>query len=203
MKKTLDVKTLECPKPVIETQKALKEAAITQLEVLVGNQTAKENIKRFAESGGYEYTIEDKGGDVYSITIDKESWNEEEQESKPAAPVVTMDGGNTYLILGEKLGKGEGELGKLLMKSFLYTLTQTQPFPKKIILLNSAIRLSTENVETVEHLQMLSKNGTQIYNCGTCLNFYQLTQELKVGEIGNMYDVVESIQNNPGTIVIG
>lgn len=195
MKKVLDVRTLDCPKPVIETQKALKDPETTELEVLVGNPTAKENLKRFAETGGYDYTVEEREGG-FAIFIAKQAWESTESDvsvQKVEKSLPKDPDGITYLILSDKLGKGDDELGKLLMKSFLYTLTQTEPFPKKILLLNSAVKLSTENIETVEHLQMLKENGTEIFSCGTCLNFYNLAEELKVGEIGNMYDVVESL----------
>lgn len=195
MKKMLDARTLDCPKPVIETQKALKDGAVTELEVWVGNVTAKENLKRFAETGGYEYSITERE-DGFAIVIYKQAWESVSAESTEKTQEIQSpenSQGKTYLILSDKLGKGDDELGKVLIKGFLYTLTQTEPFPKKILLLNSAVKLSTENIETLEHLQTLKEKGVEIYSCGTCLNFYGLAEELKVGEIGNMYDVVESL----------
>lgn len=191
MKKMLDARTLDCPRPVIETQKTLKEAEVTELEVWVGNTTAKENLKRFAETGGYEYSINERE-DGFSIVIHKQAWEPIDKEEEPVPRPKKADG-KTYLILSDRLGKGDDELGKVLIKGFLYTLTQTEPFPKKILLLNSAVKLSTENIETLEHLRTLKENGTEIFSCGTCLNFYGLAQELKVGEVGNMYDVVGSL----------
>ena len=107
------------------------------------------------------------------------------------------------MILSDELGRGEAELGKLLMKGFLYTLTQTQPLPEKLVLLNSAVKLSTENNETIAHLKVLENGGVQIYSCGTCLNFYDLADKLQAGIIGNMYDVVEVINQTHNKITVG
>lgn len=202
MKKELDARTWDCPKPVIETQKSLKVPEITELIVHVGNRTAKENLRRFAETGGYDFDISEQEDGSFTIRIQKEAWTEDHQviprlkEEKVKEPK-----GKTYLITTDCLGKGEEELGKLLMKGFLYTLTQAEPYPSKVVLLNSAVRLSTLNEETIEHLEKLQSLGTQIYSCGTCLNFYGLADSLKVGEIGNMYDVVEALASNDSVTI--
>lgn len=185
MKKVLDVKTLDCPQPVIETKKLLEDDSITTLEVLVGNMTAKENVKRLANSMGLENTISEIDGG-FSITISKDG-------ATVVSEKATISDGKTYLILSDSIGDGEAELGKLLMKSLIYTLTQTSPYPKAIYLLNSGVKLSTQNEEIITHLKELSELGTEVFSCGTCLNFYNLAEELKVGAIGNMYDVVEGL----------
>ncbi len=204
MRKTIDVRALDCPKPVIETQKAIKEADVTELEILIGNPTAKENLKRFAETGKYAYDLADHGDGTFTMVIKKEAGETVNEAADNF--VATCDipvGGKTILIASDTLGKGEEELGKLLMKSFVYTLTQTEPYPEKVLLLNSAVRLSTQNEEIIEHLKDLESKGTKVFSCGTCLNFYQLAEELKVGAIGNMYDVVEALYAAPDTITIG
>lgn len=202
MKKTLDARNWDCPKPVIEAQKALKEPEITELVVHIGNMTARENLKRFAQTGGYDYSVTDNSDGSFTISIQKEAWTSEQAVIPQVKEKKKTPYGKTYLITSERLGQGAEELGQVLMKGFLYTLTQTEPYPKKILLLNSAIHLSTTNEETVEHLKRLNELGTQIYSCGTCLNFYEKAEKLKVGEIGNMYDVVEALSSNE-TITIG
>ena len=106
------------------------------------------------------------------------------------------------MIKSEFLGDGNDELGKVLMKGFLYTVTETKPYPEKVVLLNSAIKLSTINEETVVHLKKLEEAGTKIYSCGTCLNYYDLADQLKVGVTGNMYDVVESLMSTSDRIIL-
>ena len=189
MKKVLDVKKLDCPQPVIETKKILEDESIEVVEVLVGNLVAKENIKRLANSMNLEHTVKEiEGG--FSIVISKN------KDASIQEEVSASNEGKAYLIVSDKLGQGAEELGKLLMKSFVYTLTQTKPYPSKILLLNEGVRLSTQNEEIAGHLKELESIGTEIFSCGTCLNFYNLAEELKVGKIGNMYDVVDGLNKN-------
>lgn len=110
--------------------------------------------------------------------------------------------GQTILIKSEYLGNGNDELGAILMKSFVYSLTQSKPYPSKILLLNSGVKLATVNEETVKNLQILEKEGTQISSCGTCLDYYNLKDKLQVGVVGNMLDIVDSLNNSQNKLSI-
>ncbi|MGL5439149.1 MAG: sulfurtransferase-like selenium metabolism protein YedF [Filifactoraceae bacterium] len=196
MEKIIDCRGLDCPKPVLKTIKALEEGGFDTLMVQVDNLTARENVTRLANSKnlsssfeekpfGFEIKILVEGGILFS-EIKEDSTNE----------------GRIYVIKSDKLGEGAEELGKILMNGFLFTLTQTDPIPNRIVLLNSGVYLSTNTEESVRHLQALSDKGTKIYSCGTCLNFYGLSEDLKVGEVGNMYDVVDSISGDIPAITL-
>ncbi|MGB5824795.1 MAG: sulfurtransferase-like selenium metabolism protein YedF [Proteocatella sp.] len=208
MKTTLDLRGMECPKPVIETQKAFKNKEFTEFELLVDNITARENLKRLVASKGYKSEVTEENG-VITINVSTEAsgieaGKEETFEVVCDIPQAEENGiSNTVLMIkSEYLGQGNDELGKVLMKGFLYTITETRPYPEKVVLLNSAIKLSTVNEETVLHLQKLEQAGTKVYSCGTCLNYYELAEQLKVGVIGNMYDVVESLMGTANRITI-
>lgn len=207
MKKVIDARDLECPKPILEAQAAFKDSQVDTIEITVGNLTSRENLKRFSKTNNYSCQVEDLGGDLFKMTISREAGLEAAETPVSVEAVEEEDqkdlGGMTYLILSDELGRGERELGEVLMKGFLYTLSQTEPLPKKLVLLNSAIRLSTVNEETVAHLKDMEARGTEVYSCGTCLNFYNLAEELKVGLIGNMYDVVEAISQTKNKISVG
>ena len=108
----------------------------------------------------------------------------------------------TILIKTSFLGIGDDSLGSTLMKGFIFTLTQSKPLPKKVMFLNSGVKLTTENEETVKNLQILEKEGTEIVSCGTCLDFYNLKDKLKVGSVGNMYDIVDSLNQSSNKLTI-
>lgn len=208
MKITLDLRGMECPKPVLETQKAFKNQELTEFEVKVDNMTARENLKRLAASKGYKSEVKEDNGAI-TINITREASKVQELESdnfEIVCDIPKLDengiSNTVIMITSEYFGQGNDELGKVLIKGFLYTLTETRPYPAKVLLINSGIKLSTVNEETVLHLQKLEQSGTKIYSCGTCLNYYDLAQQLKVGEIGNMYDVVESLTQTTKTITI-
>ena len=207
MKTTLDLKGMACPKPVLETQKAFKNPEITEFEVIVDNTSARENLKRLAASKGYRCDVSEEGR-IITVTIRREAALAVETDGQEYVAACDIDAGDSItsgrvlMIKSEFLGDGNDELGKVLMKGFLYTVTETKPYPEKVVLLNSAIKLSTINEETVVHLKKLEEAGTKIYSCGTCLNYYDLADQLKVGVIGNMYDVVDSLMSTSDRIIL-
>ena len=84
-------------------------------------------------------------------------------------------------------------LGKTLMKAFIFALTNAQQLPEQIIFYNSGAFLPCEGSDSLEDLQNLEKAGVKITACGTCLNYYGLTEKLRVGTVSNMYDIVETL----------
>ena len=79
------------------------------------------------------------------------------------------------------------------MKAFLNTLWDAEPKPAKLLFLNDAVRLTTEESEVLDSLQLLEKAGVEIFSCGTCLKYYRLKDKIKVGLVTNMYDMVDSL----------
>lgn len=79
------------------------------------------------------------------------------------------------------------------MKAFLNTLWDAEPKPAKLIFFNSGVRLVTEGSEVLETLQLPEKEGIQMFSCGTCLEYYDLKEQLKVGLVTNMYETVSSL----------
>ncbi len=96
-------------------------------------------------------------------------------------------------IKTETLGSGSSELGKILIRSFLYALGEMTNLPKKIALMNGGVKLATVDDESVERLKRLEEKGVEIMVCGTCLDYFNLKDQLKVGYISNMYDIVETL----------
>ena len=77
------------------------------------------------------------------------------------------------------------------MKGFVYALTQQDALPETILLYNSGAYLSCEGSDNLEDLKSLESQGVEILTCGTCLNFYGLSEKLQVGSVTNMYEIVE------------
>ena len=100
------------------------------------------------------------------------------------------------------MGKGSEELGKILMKSFVYTLTEATPYPSTLVFFNSGVYLTCEGSEVLEDLRKLEAEGVEIISCGTCLDYYEIKDKLKVGEISNMYTIYEKLKNPTNTITI-
>ena len=176
----IDARGLECPQPVIMTKKALEEITTGEVVAIVDNVTARENVSRLAANMNYPYEVEEKEGCFY-IKIKKLEGLQHKDEDQEFVVVITTD----------KLGAGDPELGRLLMKAYTYTLTETTPFPKAVLFMNSGVKLTVEGSEVLENLQKLAERNIEIISCGTCLDFYKVKDQLKVGIIGNMYAIVE------------
>ena len=81
-------------------------------------------------------------------------------------------------------------------------IIESKPYPKNILLVNSGVKLSTENHDTVGNLKILEEAGVEILSCGTCLDYYGLNENLKVGSVTNMYTIVDIMKNSSQTISI-
>jgi len=199
--KRLDCTKLQCPQPVIMTKKELESMGEGVVEVKVDNTTAKENLLKLAASKGLAVDIEQNGSD-YKVKIIKGDGELPKEEKIEKESSKVSSGKEVVLITSEFLGKGNDDLGKILMKGFIYTLSETVPYPSKIMLINSAAKLSSENPETAENLKKLEENGVKIMTCGTCLDFYNLKESLKAGIVANMYDIVEALKETENKIIV-
>ena len=97
------------------------------------------------------------------------------------------------LIVSETLGRGEEELGRLLMKNFIYSLARDPQPPAAVMLANGGVRLACEGSESLDDLQLLAEAGVPVKSCGTCLDYYGLTGSLAVGEVGTMPAMVAAV----------
>lgn len=68
-KVVVDARGCGCPEPVLKTKRATAKDA-KEVQVLVDNNTAKENVKRYATSQGYTVVINDTE-DGYALELTK------------------------------------------------------------------------------------------------------------------------------------
>ena len=117
---------------------------------------------------------------------------------------VTESNTDSWVLLlsTETFGNGNEELGKILMNNYIYTIGEEKPHPKSIFLLNEAVKFATVNESTIECFKKLEENGTEILSCGTCLDYYNLKESLKVGQVGNMVTIVEKMNNSKKVVHI-
>jgi len=187
--KKLDGRGLECPRPVILIKKVMEEE--TEASILVDNEVARDNIQRFGLNSGCKVTIvENENGIEVFLRKDNKVENNSEENS-----VVV-------LIKSSMFGEGDPKLGNILMKSFLVSLLESDKKVKSIILMNSGVELSTRNIEFIEVLKAFKNKGAEIYSCGTCLDFYSLKDDLKIGLITNMYSSVEQLVDEGNKVIV-
>jgi selenium metabolism protein YedF len=179
----LDCKGKTCPLPVIETKRLIEGEDVRELEIVVDNETSRENVKRFIESRGFTVDVTEKEGD-YHIRASKSLIDEER--------FVVPDKKLLIFIDGETVGRGSDELGRVLMRSFLLTLKELNPLPWRIIFINSGVKLAVKDSPYLPALSDLVTLGTEIISCGTCLDYYRVKDKLMVGRISNMYEIESS-----------
>ncbi|MDW7650816.1 MAG: sulfurtransferase-like selenium metabolism protein YedF [Bacillota bacterium] len=180
---TLDCRGLTCPQPVVETKKKLTEMKQGTLTVLVDNETAKNNLLKLASALRFESASREEDG-LYAVTLLKE-------EKGPAENAQARR--KLMLVSGETLGRGSDELGAILMKSFFYALSESDNIPESIYLINAGVKLACTGSAVLESLQKLAQMGSQVYSCGLCLDFLELKSQLAVGEVTNMYAIVDAL----------
>lgn len=192
MRQTVDARGLVCPEPVIMTKKALDSCDVNEVLAIVDDPTALENISRMVKNMNLESMIEEQDGSFY-INISKE----EIQPDK-----TNLRSSTVVLVKSNMLGQGNDALGSILMRSFMYSLTQLDGEINSLIFLNSGVLLATAGSELIEYIRQLETNGVKVVSCGTCLNFYGLTDKLEVGTVGDMYSITETMLRSSKIITL-
>ena len=192
MSKVVDARGLNCPQPVILTKRVMEQNADEEIVTLVDNVTAVENVSRLAKSQNYEVTVEENDGH-FSIHM--------KRTGEVCESLIEDHEKVTIMITGNLFGKGPEELGQVLMKSFMFTLTEIQAPVTTLVFINSGVYLTIEGSPVLEHLQNLEQQGCEILSCGTCLDYYNLKEKLAVGQVTNMYTAVEKLLG-PGKSLI-
>ena len=181
-----------CPIPVVKTQKAMQElGGAGTVETLVDNETAVQNLGRLAASRGCASGVEKLGEGRYRVTI---TVGENAETEEAADGRFACGKPRTVAVLSsDKMGGGNDELGGALMKAFVYALSQQETLPDTILCYNGGVKLTCEGSESLEDLKAMAERGVEILSCGTCLNFYGIKEKLAVGEVTNMYVIVEKL----------
>ena len=183
MNQFVDALGKACPMPVILAKKEI-DAGNTSFVVAVDNEVPVQNLQRLAESQGYQVQVQTKDGNFHvSFTGEGASAACCEETAKPK---------NWALFVGKDfIGDGSEELGTSLMTMFFYTLAESNDAPRYVLFMNSGVKLPVENDQVVEHLKTLQEKGSEILVCGTCLKFFGIADNLKIGTVSNMYDISE------------
>ena len=193
---TVDALGDKCPVPVVKAKKALATIDEGTLEMLVDNETSVKNLTSFAKSQKCEVSSEQLGDEKYSVKIVK-------TESSVAA--VPAEGGagigsRVVVVPSPVMGHGDDVLGETLIKAFIFALTQQDELPDSILFYNGGVRLTCEGSAVLDDLNKLADAGVEIFSCGTCLKHYGIEDKLAVGEVTNMYVIVEK-QLQAGVVV--
>ncbi len=192
--KTVDAKGQKCPMPLILTKRALIGMEENEtLEILIDNEISLKNVSRFLTEHHMPIDTVQEGG-VYRLLVNKagDITEKTQVEEYCESPLPQRD---DYIIAfqKEKLGVGPDELCTKLMVGFINTLPDLDHKPTSLVFLTSGIFLTLKGSPVLESLHKLEKAGVQVLVCGSCIEYFQKTEELGAGIISNMYTVLDQM----------
>lgn len=174
----IDCRNLACPQPVLDTKKALQSLKDGEnLSILLNSISSKENVLRFLQSQNLAPKLTEKGGE-FEISVLNKITNSQNCENVCE---------KILFLKSDKVGNGE--LGEKLMVGFCTALKELKI--SKIICVNEAVLISTNEAhKAFGALKELENLGVEIINCGTCLEFFEKTNSVKIGRIGNAFEIL-------------
>lgn len=189
MTTTVDARGLACPQPVIQTRKAMLQAE--RIVTLVDNETAVTNVSRMAEKAGWQVVVV-PDEEEFRLELNKGDATPR-SEPLPVGRAEALNGPLVLVVSADSMGRGEAELGNILVRGFFHTLGEVQPLPQTIILFNTGVKLACEGSPVLDDLRTLEDKGIEMLVCGTCLGYFELTEKLAAGQVSNMYDIAETM----------
>jgi selenium metabolism protein YedF len=200
--RTIDCRGLACPQPVIETKKVIDSGSEKDILVIVDNAVARENVSRLAKRAGCSVNVKEQEGLFHlEITVPDSKIT----TTAPGPEKIhgnSETAGNVYFITTNSIGQGSPDLGEALMKSLMVTLAQQTP-PAALLFLNTGVHLAIEGSPVLEQLQAMAGRGTEMLVCGTCMNYYKISEKLAVGTVSNMLEINSWLTGPYKVIAIG
>jgi selenium metabolism protein YedF len=195
----VDTRDRACPQPVIMVRNAMQQA--DELTVLVSAQDALNNVRRMAEKAGWKVRVEQRS-DAQALILQKGAGAVEPIITPEMEQVCAPPGRSVVIVSGEEMGKGNAELGAILIKSFFYALSEAADKPQGIVFYNTGVKLTVTDSPVLESLLKLESQGVEVLICGTCLGFLSLKDQVAVGKVSNMYTITELLLAAGHTVTI-
>lgn len=114
-----------------------------------------------------------------------------------------MEKSYVLLVTSKTIGDGAQELGEKLMSNYFIALSEGEVLPSHILLINTGVQLAKETEKTVSTLKDLADKGIVVLACGTCLDYYEMKEQLAVGQVGNIYSFRDIMADASNVITLG
>lgn len=203
MAKRLDARGLHCPAPVLLAKDTLEREDLNALEIMVDNESSRENVTRFLASRGFSVTGIQEGAD-FLLRAERAAGTGEAKLPESSARILPSTAAKTLVLIGsDRLGSGDDELGRKLMISYIKTLKEMGDELWQLIFVNNGVKLTIEQSAVLPELQEYERSGITILACGTCLNHFGLNEAKRVGQTTNMLDIVTAMQLADKVITLG
>lgn len=193
--KTIDAMGKVCPVPVIMMKKALRENnGVDDITIKVDNEVSTQNLTKLATQMNIKSEIKKISAKEFEVSFFSKGHCATCQPMEN--PVGAGNDGYVVVISSDKMGEGDPAFSEKLLENFIYSLSEQDELPKKVVFYNSGVKLVTLNEKTINDLKAIESFGCEILSCGLCLDFYKIKDKLKVGSITNMYRIAEIMRTN-------
>lgn len=201
--RTIDTKGQQCPAPLIETKRALRETLKGEsFNVLTDSRTSMNNISRFLKDNKTEFSIEETEG-VWTLTITKnnEELSHHKAEEYCLKEIPHFSKGDFVIVFSsDRMGEGSDELGRLLIVNFIKAIKDLDILPEKLLFYNKGVTLGSDDSPVKDSLDEIEKMGVELLFCATCVKFYSLEEKIRVGTFSNMYEIAQ-VMSSAGNVV--
>jgi sulfur relay (sulfurtransferase) complex TusBCD TusD component (DsrE family) len=98
------------------------------------------------------------------------------------------------LVTSEGMGTSESpDLKRQLVAKFLTLLEEMEPLVRVICFYTDGVKLVCTGSPVLDQLHALERKGMRLVICSTCLDYYGLRDEVQVGVVGGMGDIMTAI----------
>jgi hypothetical protein len=101
------------------------------------------------------------------------------------------DSETAILITRYGMGQAEPALQLKLVATYLKLLDENNVLPAAMCFYTEGVKLAVTGSPVLEQLQSLQAKGVHLILCSTCLNYYNLADQVQVGIVGGMTDIIE------------
>jgi sulfur relay (sulfurtransferase) complex TusBCD TusD component (DsrE family) len=112
---------------------------------------------------------------------------------------------NNIVLVFKTNGMGISEnqtLREKLAKTFLTLANQMEPLPKVICFYTDGVKLACDGSPVLEELAQLEQRGVHLILCQTCLNTFGLSDQVRLGIVGGMGDIITAMWQADKVIMV-
>ncbi len=105
-----------------------------------------------------------------------------------------MNNQTVFLFTRYGVGQAPEDLQGKLAHKFLSLIIEAGTLPAKILFYTDGVKLACVGSPVIEQLKQLEARGVELILCSTCLGYYGLTDQVEVGIVGGMPDIIEAME---------
>ncbi len=200
MKKSLDLRGLTCPEPVLRTKQLIDDATVTCIEVLVDDEVNVQNLSRLAGSQNLSI-LKEQAENHFKVVLERGNQEQSHQHVQTKSAVKAKSNlenstGTVIFISRDTFGEGDHserahDFSAHLLNLFLQTICQSGHEPRAILMVNGGVKLMDPDGPYIKVLNDLRDKGIEVLACGLCLDFYGLKEKVQVEQVTNMFAICE------------